>query len=54
MVQSLRNDKGIEFWEKDFEKLCKNRDIVRHYTNLSTLQKNRVVKRMTKTLLEKM
>ena len=48
-MKCLRTDNGLEFCSDEFNTLCKKEGIVRHRTP----QQNGVVKRMNRTLMEK-
>ena len=52
-IKCLRTDNGLEFCSDEFDALCKSKGIVRHHTVVGTPQKNGVVKRMNRTIMEK-
>ena len=47
----LRTNNGLEFYSTKPNEFCKGEDIARQRTVRYTLQQNRVVERMNKTLL---
>jgi hypothetical protein len=49
----LQRDNGGEFCGNEFEELCKKCGIASQKTTQSAPQQNRVVKRTTRTLMEK-
>jgi transposase InsO family protein len=52
-IKGLRIDNGLEFYNEDFNKFCKNEGIVRHKIVIGALEQNSVAERMNKILLEK-
>lgn len=52
-IKRLRTSNGLEFFDGDFNKFCKDEGIVRHLTVRGTPQQNGVAERMNRTLLEK-
>ena len=52
-VKALRTNNDFEFCNAIFDKFCKERRILRHRTVKHTPQQNGVVKRMNRTLLNK-
>jgi transposase InsO family protein len=52
-IRVLRIDNGGEFFGNDFEQFCKQCDIACQNTTLYTPQKNGVIERMNKTLMDK-
>lgn len=52
-VKTLRIDNGLEYCNTEFDKFCSEQGILRHRIVRRTPQQNGVVKRMNKTLLEK-
>lgn len=52
-IKRLKTDNGMEFCSGEFNKYCKDQDIMRHLTVPGTPQQNDVVERMNRTLLER-
>ncbi|GJR61822.1 retrovirus-related pol polyprotein from transposon TNT 1-94 [Tanacetum coccineum] len=52
-VKKLRTDNGLEFCNREFEKLCIESGIARHLTVVGMPQQNGVAKRMNRTLMDK-
>ena len=52
-VKCLRTDNGLEFCSDEFNAFYKKKGIIRHHTVNHTPQKNGVVERMNRTLMEK-
>jgi len=52
-IKVLRTDNGGEFCSKEFEEFCKKCGIARQKTTPYTPEKNGVVRRMIKTLMER-
>lgn len=52
-VQSLRTDNGMEFLSNKFQELCRENGIKRKFTVPGNPQQNGVVKRMNRTLLDR-
>ena len=52
-IKCLRTDNGLEFCNKQFDKLCKDSGIKRHKTCHYTPQQNGVSERMNRTIMEK-
>jgi transposase InsO family protein len=52
-IKVLRTDNGGEFYENEFEELCKKCGIERKKNTPYTPQQNGVIERMNKTLMEK-
>ncbi|KAG8474672.1 hypothetical protein CXB51_031137 [Gossypium anomalum] len=52
-IKYLRTDNGLEFCSDEFNRLCKSEGIVRHLTVRHTPQKNDIVERMNRTIMEK-
>ncbi|GKG23686.1 putative ribonuclease H-like domain-containing protein, partial [Tanacetum coccineum] len=48
----IRSDNGTEFKNRDMIEFCRNKGIKQEYSNARTLQQNRVVERMNRTLIE--
>jgi transposase InsO family protein len=53
IIKVLRTDNGGEFYENEFEELCKKCGIARQNTTPYTPQQNGVAERMNRTLMEK-
>ena len=51
-IEHLQIDNGLEFYEGQFNKICENEGIVRHYTVQKMLHQNGVAERMNRTHLE--
>nr|GEZ21429.1 putative ribonuclease H-like domain-containing protein [Tanacetum cinerariifolium] len=51
-VKAIRCDNGTEFKNAHMIELCGSKGIKREYSNLKTLQQNRVAKRKNRTLIE--
>ena len=49
----IRIDNGLEFCNHEFDKFCEENGILRHKIVRHTPQKNGVVERMNRTLLNK-
>ncbi|GKD77165.1 retrovirus-related pol polyprotein from transposon TNT 1-94 [Tanacetum coccineum] len=52
-VKKLRTDNGLEFCNREFEQLCIESGIARHFTVVGTPQQNGVAERMNRTLMGK-
>nr|GFC29028.1 hypothetical protein [Tanacetum cinerariifolium] len=52
-VKKLRTDNGLEFCNREFEKLCIESGIARHLTVAGMPQQNGVAERMNRTLMDK-
>ena len=52
-IKKLRSDKGGEYKNDLFLKVFQDEGIVRHFTNIDSLQQNEVAERMNHTLLKK-
>ena len=52
-LKGLRTDNGLEFWNEEFDSLCKESGILRHRTVRKIPQQNGVAERMNRTLLDK-
>nr|GEW09586.1 retrotransposon protein, putative, Ty1-copia subclass [Tanacetum cinerariifolium] len=53
-VKKLRTDNGLEFYNREFEQLCIESGIARHFTVFRTPQQNGVAERMNRTLMDKL
>jgi transposase InsO family protein len=51
--KNIRSDNGLEFCNKEFSQLCKEKGIGRHLSVPSTPQQNGLAERMNRTLLNK-
>lgn len=52
-VKRLRIDNGLEYCSNEFDEFCKKHGIVRRKTIRNTPQQNGLIKRMNKTMTEK-
>ncbi|GJZ73111.1 zinc finger, CCHC-type containing protein [Tanacetum coccineum] len=52
-LKKLRTDNGLEFYNQEFNSLCKESGITRHLTVAGTPQQNGLAERMNRTLLNK-
>ncbi|GJT44281.1 retrotransposon protein, putative, ty1-copia subclass [Tanacetum coccineum] len=52
-VKKLRTDNGLEFCNREFEKLCTESGIARHLTVVGMPQQNGLAERMNRTLMDK-
>lgn len=52
-VKMIRTDNGLKFCSSEFDTFYKQHGIVRYRTVKHTPQKNKLAKRMNKTLIEK-